>query len=144
MQSTPRPADTRNTTPIITADMLQKLIKQDQDCCQKLLVLLEEEQEALKNRDADKVDQLLDQKVPLLEQLEKSAKFRAGLAQSVGTQNRERGWQSMLETLGASSIKNEWANLKTLFIQVRKQNEINGRLLSRHQQTIGRLLDLVR
>lgn len=127
-----------------TATQLKQNVDHDIAACTTLLTLLKEEQEALKNREADKVDSLIDKKVPLLDRLEASSKLRQAWAANANTASTEEGWANMLTELGDSSIQTDWATLKQLYIDVRNQNEVNGKLLSRHQSTIKRLLDVMR
>ncbi|WP_096084599.1 flagella synthesis protein FlgN [Agaribacterium haliotis] len=122
----------------------QKQLSSDKLVSEQLLLLLEQEQQALSDRDADQVDQLLEKKVPLLEQLEQSSKIRQHWAQQMGNSSDEQAWNKIVEQLGGETISKQWHELKSLFAKVQKQNEINGKLLSRHQKTVSRLLDLMR
>lgn len=127
-----------------TATQLQQNIDHDLKACDALLKLLGEEQEALKKRDVDAVAVILDQKVPLLERLEASAQLRQAWANTANSSNDEAGWAAMISELGESDIATQWEQLKTRYAEVRMQNEVNGKLLSRHQATVTRLLDLMR
>lgn len=127
-----------------TATQLKQNVQHDLLTCESLLELLSQEQEALKKRDVEKVSGILDEKVPLLERLEASAQLRQVWANSTNHPNNEEGWASLITELGASDIKSEWQKLKSLYAEVREQNEVNGKLLSRHQATVSRLLDVMR
>lgn len=127
-----------------TAEQLTQHINHDFLTCTQLLEVLKKEQDALKKRDADTVERILESKIPLLNALEVSGKMRQAWAQAANTSSSEAGWAGMLTSLGSSDIKTRWAQLKTLYSEVRMQNEVNGKLLSRHQNTIARLLDVMR
>ena len=127
-----------------TASQLQKSVQDDLSTCESLLSLLTEEQEALKKRDIDQVSHILDEKLPLLERLDSSAQIRQTWAKSANSRNDDKGWAEIIEELGNSDLKDEWQHLKSLYSDVRNQNEINGKLLSRHQATVTRLLDVMR
>lgn len=127
-----------------SAEQLKTNIDHDLAVCKSLLDALKDEQEALKSREVDAVNQILDKKVSLLEALEKSAQLRAAWAQTVANSNDEQGWSAMITELGRSDIKESWQQLKSMYDDVRNQNEINGKLLSKHQNTISRVLDVMR
>lgn len=127
-----------------TAKDITQNIGHDTQACEKLLSILHEEQEALKHRDADTMERLLAQKGPIIERLENSAKLRHAWATAANVPSSEDGWMAMLTELGAGNIKSAWDNLKALYAKVHEQNEVNGKLLSRHQSTINRLLDVMR
>ncbi len=127
-----------------SADQLKQHVNQDMATCASLLELLTQEQTALKRRDADAVESILEKKVSLLEILEGSAKLRQAWAVSAQQTSDEQGWSQIISELGNSEIKQQWAALKDMYIAVRQQNEINGKLLARHQKTVSRLLDVMR
>jgi len=127
-----------------TSEQLKQNIHHDLATSETLLEVLQREQEALKTRDFDAVSDIIDKKVPMLERLEASAQLRQAWAQAANKPNDETGWAELITDLGTSEIKQEWARLKSLYSEVRTQNEVNGKLLSRHQSTVSRLLDVMR
>ncbi|WP_370978950.1 flagella synthesis protein FlgN [Agaribacterium sp. ZY112] len=128
----------------LNAQYLSQRFTSDSACCEQLLDLLYKEQHALKERDADTIDQILKQKAPLLEQLENSAKEQQHIAKALSADLRSENWLEQLNIDGAPQLKEQWQSVKDLYQKVRAQNEINGKLLSRHQKTVSRLLDIVR
>lgn len=134
-----------DTAPSLNADEILRHIESDITLCTQLLSTLQEEQSALKNRDVEAVEALIEKKVPILEALEQSAKLRQSWSLTAGSsEHDEAQWTTMLSSLGNSPVKKQWDKLKSLYAQVRDQNEINGKLLSRHQGTLNRLLDIMR
>jgi flagella synthesis protein FlgN len=142
----PGPLNPQSTLPF-SAEELQAHIDADTAQCKQLLAILNQEQEALKERNVEEVERLLNEKVPILEALENNAKQRqtwAANATSDTSADNEARWAHLLGSLGSSSIKDKWNALKALYVDVRTQNEVNGKLLSRHQGTLNRLLDIMR
>lgn len=131
------------TLPFTSSD-IKKHVDHDLSVCAALLSIMEQEQEALKTRDADKVDSLVEQKIPLLERLENSSKLRQTWANNANTPSTEEGWAALITELGDGDIKQNWATLKEQYRKIRTQNEINGKLLSKHQGTVKRMLDILR
>lgn len=127
-----------------SADELRQHIQHDTQHCQALLALLNREQDALKKRDAEQVEAILKQKTPLIEAFEKSLKRRQDWASKANMRCDEEAWSTLLAKLNASDIAETWTELKQLYRRVHEQNDINGRLLSRHQSTAKRMLDILR
>lgn len=127
-----------------TAEHLVAHLNQDIAICRELLGLLQQEQTALQERDTDTLETLVEKKLPLLEALDSSAQLRQQWAQSTGIISAEEGWAELLEKLSNTDVKKQWETVVELYSETRKQNEINGKLLSRHQQTVTRILDVMR
>jgi len=126
---------------------LQRHIENDVVLCTKLLDLLTQEQEALKNRDIDRVESILEEKVPMLDALDQSAKARQQWIASVtasASEGNEGNLNTFFDKSADSGLRQRWEQLKSLYSDIRNQNEVNGKLLSRHQGTLNRLLDIMR
>lgn len=128
----------------ISANEIERLVALDIEACQTLLALLDEEQLALKERDADKLAGIIDKKAVPLDRLEQSAKLRTQWSQADKPGKTPEAWNGMIETLANTSIKQRWEELKTLSRQCQEKNEVNGKILVRNQQVFGRLLELIR
>jgi flagella synthesis protein FlgN len=126
-----------------TAEQLMESLSRDLSICNELLRILAEEQKALQEKDTDVLERVVTDKIPLLEALEQSAGQRQQWAQAAGAMDSE-GWQALIESLNNRAISDAWQQLSERYAQTRKQNEINGKLLSRHQQTVGKILDVMR
>lgn len=137
------------TIPTSVAQLTQQL-KQDTHACESLLDLLNQEKEALANRDMDRLDQLIAAKTEQLELLENSARQRTEWArQYLGAGNADvkqvqEAWQSMLETANVPEITATWERLKELQQSCKAANEVNGKILARNHKTFERLLGIVR
>lgn len=127
-----------------TAHDLVQHVTHDLGCCDALLKVLAEEEDALTKRDSDTVEKLLDQKVPLLEKLENSMNIRKKWVETGQFDGSKESWDLLINKLDQRDLKEKWQTLQMRYQQVREQNEINGRLLSRHQKTVSRVLDLMR
>ena len=146
--ASPKPTSTKPVVPPMTAKTVAQQVDQDLKCCEALLVLLEDEREALKQRDAEKLDQIIDNKTEHLGTLERSSHIRALWIQKYHQANTEADspeavWQQSLTNLDPN-LKNRWDTLKTLIKRCQDENEVNGRALSRNQQTFGKLLNIMR
>ena len=130
--------------PSLDANQLKRHIDHDFEVCEQLLKLLKTEQDALKAKDADGIESLMGQKLPLLERLEASSKLRQAWAQQASIESNETGWASFISNLGEVNLKERWQQLKLKYQEVRQQNEINGKLLSRHQRVVTRMLEVMR
>lgn len=145
------------TDTALTPDTLQDHIGQDIDACRNLLQLLEQEREALKSRDVDALEEVIQKKSGNLMHLEQSARQRsAWVAQQQNRQQQnqpsaqpkpkekaEAVWQALIRAT-KPEVKNQWEEFRALLRQCQEQNEINGKLLARNQQVFSRLLAIVR
>jgi flagellar biosynthesis/type III secretory pathway chaperone len=130
--------------PFTAHDLIQH-VTHDLSCCDALLAVLTEEEDALTKRESERVEQLLEQKVPLLEKLETSMNTRKQWVQNSGSfDGSKKAWDLLIGKLDQRELKEKWQTLQTRYQQVRDQNAVNGKLLSRHQQTVSRVLDLMR
>ena len=127
-----------------TIDELENHIIKDKDSCARLHKLLLEEQEALKNRKPEVIENILEKKTALLLLLESSAKTRLSWAQSVSKEPLQKTWEEILNESNKPSLKVEWEALKVTTERCKQQNEINGKLLASGKKALGRVLDVFR
>lgn len=128
----------------LTIETITAQINADTQACTALIALFEEEQIALKERDLDKLDTLLESKSMHLNQLEQSAKIRFNWAKSYAQSPSNATWETLLAELRQPVLVEKWQALKTLFATCKAHNEINGRLIARNQQVFSRLVEIVR
>jgi len=127
-----------------TPDQVKFNIETDIHACQELLKLMESERVALKERDVDSLQNIIDDKSTNLMKLESNARQRsqwAALSQQTGPM--EKSWVNIIESTNPTMLP-RWQELKENLQLCRNQNEINGKLLSRNQQIFTRLLNVVR
>ena len=123
---------------------IEALIEQDTIACQALLDLLNQERDALKERDIDALEQIVGKKADCLTHLEKSASVRMAWSQSYADNNPEVAWDTLLTRFNSDGLKTAWQKLKSLFSECQTANEVNGKILARNQQTFSRILTLMR
>ncbi len=127
-----------------TSDELKANVEADIHACEQLLKLMASERDALKDRDMDALQTIIDDKSHNLQLLEDHAKERTRWAAlSNPHQPIENAWLDILKT-NCPEMVPRWDSLKDTLIQCRAQNEVNGKLLSRNQQIFTRLLNAVR
>ena len=140
----PQPLEPRPLQP----KQVRQLIAADTRACETLLSLLEREQAALKSHDRSDLSALLADKQQCTAALEQGAQLRRQLLQAAGLAGGEGAWQRALQALeqrhGCSGLCDSWSALTDLLRQCRERNEINGKMITRGQQTMNRLLNLLR
>ncbi|VUD56485.1 hypothetical protein TDB9533_02140 [Thalassocella blandensis] len=128
----------------VTAQQIEAQIASDIAACESLISLLDQEQEALKNRDPDQLSEIIDAKLTPLNHLENSANVRAQWLRESGGEVSSDAWLEVLQQTQQQKLKQDWQTLKKLTQQCKLKNEVNGKLLVRNQQVFGRLLEVLR
>lgn len=133
------------TQTALTQETLQQHIRQDISACRLLLQFLEQEREALKARDVDKLEEIIQNKSANLLHLEQSAKQRSAWVakQLKPNEKAEAAWKTLIQSTKPEAQR-EWDEFRGLLRQCQEQNEVNGKLLARNQQVFSRLLAIVR
>jgi flagellar biosynthesis protein FlgN len=128
----------------ITQEQASSNIEQSINACQKLLILIEEERDALKARDTLALERIIKDKSTNLLALEVGAKQRTAWLQAyVGSGDLEHAWAQQL-THFAPNLTNRWLQFKSVLEDCKAQNDINGKMLARNQQVVKRLVAIVR
>lgn len=128
----------------LTTEAAKNHLRQDISACQTLLRLLDAERQALKARDTQQLEDVIQNKTALLLHLEQSAKQRGlWVSLSGAKQKSETLWLGLLRQLDPA-LERTWGEFKELLKVCQEQNEINGKLLARNQQVFDRLLAIVR
>lgn len=128
----------------ISAAHIHQNILQDTQSCEALLTLLNEERDALRDRNMEALERILTAKSGHLESLEHSANERSKLAQSFSGASDQQNWRELIARLGDEKLNESWLKLKNLLRSCKLENEVNGKLLSRNHQIYARLLEIVR
>lgn len=127
--------------PQLTAAMLER----DLQAAQALLVLLQEERQLLEHRDHQALAALIEQKNTHIGVLNHHAGERQAVLESLGMEPGNRDWEALLA--GDPALNEHlplWQRVKDTVAECRQLNDINGKLINRSQQTLVRLLNLVR
>jgi len=128
----------------LTVETIMAQIESDTKACEALITLFDDERQALKERNLDALDKILEHKSAYLLTLEKSANTRFSWAKQYAQSPSSDTWEALLTQLKQPALIQAWNELKTLFARCKQQNEINGRLIARNQQVFTRLVEIVR
>ena len=123
---------------------INTMIQQDLATSRQLLALLEKETESTQNRDYQALAQLLEEKVPLLDQLKKNAHTRSEWLSSLGKSNPQQEWLQLLSNADNQSLSQQWQEIQSTIEHCQHINSINGKLISRGAKAHSRLLDIMR
>jgi len=129
---------------VIHPQQLNSIIQEDIEASGALLKLLEAEQQALKKRLHRDLENLLREKNTLIHTLDANAEKRQQiLAQATMTGTAE-SWQKLLVLINNQKLIDDWETVKTNIDQCQHFNGINGKMIARGQQTVRRLLNILR
>ncbi len=129
----------------INPSLVQQMIAQDTHTSAQLKELLLQERALLEAREHDPLPGLIEQKDQLLDRLSQSARQRQQLLQSLGLNPDNQSWEDLLKSHKAlSPLLDDWHCLQTLFTECQTLNEVNGRMIARSRQTLGKLLNILR
>lgn len=131
--------------PQVTSSELEQHITRDIESCKILLQLLHAERDALSERQLDLLEDILQNKAEHLQSLENSAQQRAQWLGSndPGGPPLDHRWQNLLAQR-APHLQPHWKSLRELLQTCQAENEVNGKMLGRSQQTLNRVLGLLR
>lgn len=128
----------------VTLEQAKHNIEQGINTCQKLLILLEQERDALKTRDTSALEEVIKQKSSNLLALEQGAKQRTAWVQADASQPpAEHEWAQHITQLNPE-LGRQWLQFKGLLSDCQIHNDVNGKMLARNQQVIKRLVSIVR
>ena len=130
-----------NTT--LKANIAQ-LLKLDCQHAEKLAAVLKAERQILQQRDQHQLATLIGEKEQLLAKLDQSAKLRSQWLQQLGFKPNAEAWQTLIEQQQDSALLETWKSLSSAVRDCRELNEVNGRLIGRSQQTLTKLLNIMR
>lgn len=130
-------------SPTPDARHVHALLTRQQQLAQALEECLAEETRALREHQLDGLPPLLEQKLALLNELEQTeAQRRAWLPRQ---DSIDTAWRQCLATLPqGDELLTRWQDIATRLRACREQNDVNRRVLGMTQQTVGRLLHILR
>ena len=123
---------------------IHSMIQSDLATSRQLLSLLEEETSSTKTRDYLSLSRLLEEKVPLLEQLKDNAKRRSQWLASMNLQASEESWAELLKSLNDENLHHQWQDIKSTIEHCQQINETNGQLINRGLNSHSQLLNIMR
>lgn len=125
--------------------LVQQMLEQDTHAACELLKLLNQESDVLKQRDHEALQVLINEKSDHIALLEAHAAERNALLKSLELPADSQGWLAFLQAdPQLAPLKSGYDSLNITLTQCRERNEINGKLIGRSQQTLRKLLDLVK
>jgi flagella synthesis protein FlgN len=124
---------------------LLELTLSDIDIATRLLELIELEREALVNRQFNLLGLLLDEKQPLLVQLDQHNHMRSAQLQRLGLPLNREGLQAYAARFEHDNQLIEAADQLTATIeQCKEANNRNGRIINANQCTVASMLEILR
>lgn len=105
--------------------------------------LLKEQYSLMQQHNSDKLLQLNQRQEKLHSAILTQAQRRKKIMLGIGVSADEAGMERLLDSLDRVSrerVSELWNRLKTLTLNCKKQNEINGQLLSSQQELLNKLL----
>jgi len=123
---------------------LSDVLTQEKDCLEQLNSLLAIENKMIAERNIKEMDHLLDQKLPLLSKLEQQDKQRQQIfAQHTGLSYEHTAFSVFIEQYPAQTIQQLWHSIKKLLTECKKQNELNGRIITVKKDNTEKLLQIL-
>lgn len=139
--------NTTNTPLQVSAQAVEQLIRKDIDTSEQLTALLTREQTALKERAHNTLRELLSEKQTLMAKLESNANQRSRWASFLAERSQltqEQCWERLLKELNSELLPNLWCEFEEKIKECRRQNDVNGKVISRSQSTLKQLLGVLR
>lgn len=137
------PQSTMGSVPVSPKALFSQ-VEQDIQVCDQLIELLQKESEALKQRQTQTLESLIPEKNSFLSALANSANQRRAWLQAQGKPTDESHWLQLLQEMGGQKLLDQWQIFNDKLSNTKHLNEVNGKMIARGQQTINRLLDILR
>jgi flagella synthesis protein FlgN len=98
----------------------------------QLLTDLQKEQAALVVSDVHTIEQLIDKRLVLLQELSVAAKSRYDALALHGYEANEKGMASWLHAQAKPILNRAWDNFQKALVQAKEMNRLNGVLINKH------------
>jgi flagellar biosynthesis protein FlgN len=144
------PSTHRKSSPVPAAitKKIRSLIQADIASAQQLLVALKSEREALQQRDYLRVTDIIASKTNILDLLESHSIQRQQLIKEAGLRcqgnTMEEQWADLIKIIADPALQADWEHLLQALRDCRHANSVNGKMIARGQQSLGRLLNILR
>jgi len=123
---------------------IESLLQIDLKHARRLVELLQLERTCLQKRDSQTLAELIEEKDQLLKKLDQSAQIRNEWLGQLGYDTSLKAWENVIEQQQDEVLSLLWSQLQQSILKGRELNEINGRLIGRSQQTLLKLLSILR
>lgn len=129
----------------VNPSLVAQMLDNDLSAANTLLALLQQENDLLKQRKHAELEAIIGAKAEQLNILDAHARERTALLQSLGLANDSDGWLNYMQSqTPLMPLIEKWQQLQDRVQACNQQNDKNGKLINRAQQTLNRLLDLVK
>lgn len=125
-------------------DSLVPLLNNDASQLASLEQILKEERTALETRNAEALQQAVERKAQTVRLIQDNAKAKSQLFAKHGLPVSPQHIKAALAKLQREDVLTLWDQVKAQLDHCQFLNEINGRIVSRSQQSVGRLMDILR
>ena len=125
-------------------DSLIPLLQRDATALQSLEQALNDERSALEARDNQLLQQAVDLKASLVEQVELNARNKAQLFAQHGLKLSPTHIKAALAKIGRQDVIALWDEVIERLESCKSLNEINGRVVYRSQHSLNRMMNILR
>jgi flagella synthesis protein FlgN len=140
-------ANQAQTTSIDSATLeasLVKTLEHEHRILDQLTGLLQQEHQAILDRDTETLGSIMDKKLPLLSQLEQFDQQRQSIYQSLTQQvYTNELFSQFISTQPSETLQSLWQAIKIKLPECKTQNEVNGRMISIRQQNTEQILQIL-
>ena len=129
----------------LNIELLTEMLSQDATALLNLKNLLEQERAQLVARKREALPEIIEQKSRLLDILNLNTQRRQEVLQASGLSANAAGWEEFLVQNNApAELRVKWQEITQEFASCQQLNTINGKMITRSQQTLNQLLNLLR
>ena len=122
---------------------IETMLEDDLSRGRQLLALLEQETLAVKKRNYALLEQLLNEKTPLMAQLKTNALKREAWLASVKKTHKDADWHFILKQIKLEHLAGKWEEAKVIMTQCQDVNTTNGQLIHRGLKCNKRILNIL-
>ncbi len=124
--------------------ILLDILLEEHHCLEQVTELLKTEHDAIVSHDTEQMGHLLDNKLPLLSQLDQYDKQRQQFFQeSTGLPYHDGDFSRYIKEQSSVQIRSLWNLITHLLPECKTQNEINGRIISMQQKNTEQILHIL-
>jgi flagellar biosynthesis/type III secretory pathway chaperone len=122
---------------------LSALITAELNMAKGMLELLTNEHALLTKGDPDAIKSISNQKLEHMQLMEQNISGRNQFLRSLGLTSDEQGLEKAVATMEDLTLSATWDELKSTAKQLKKQNEINGGIITLGQRRVKQALDIL-
>ncbi len=123
---------------------IKNLVQEDLASSAKLIVLLGNERDTLIKRKTTELNDIVEAKNNLLDAIEDNCQHRFSLLTLLKLAPNEDNWQQLIQQINDDELNKSAELLIANLQQCQHLNNVNGKMVARGKQTLGRLLNTLR